>query len=142
MNRKGLVALVLAWLLMSTTACAGSGTAPVNFEKEEVDSNQWVPVTSVVKKTEGSVAEIMITDMYKMDVGTDGEETDMEQAALYRQVYVKAGENGSPKLVEKGKWYTLVIPSEYRNAGDRVPLYAMGNSTWIDCCISGYWDVH
>lgn len=77
--------------------------------------------------------ELKITKMYD----ADGNET-----SLYSQVYAKATSSGTSTLVTSGSWYDVPIPSSFQAASKSVSLYCKGHIPWIDCKISGYWNVH
>ena len=50
--------------------------------------------------------------------------------------------SGTSTLVTSGSWYDVPIPSSFQAASKSVSLYCKGHIPWIDCKISGYWNVH
>ena len=101
--------------------------------KKSVDSNSWSYIGSATKDSATENGELKITKMYD----ADGNET-----SLYSQVYAKATSSGTSTLVTSGSWYDVPIPSSFQAASKSVSLYCKGHIPWIDCKISGYWNVH
>lgn len=115
-----------------TTVCFAE---EFNFSnlKKSVDSNSWSYIGSATKDSATENGELKITKMYD----ADGNET-----SLYSQVYAKATSSGTSTLVTSGSWYDVPIPSSFQAASKSVSLYCKGHIPWIDCKISGYWNVH
>lgn len=116
--------------------------APVTVELNLRESGarfpcKWSSVleiySSATKDSATENGELKITKMYD----ADGNET-----SLYSQVYAKATSSGTSTLVTSGSWYDVPIPSSFQAASKSVSLYCKGHIPWIDCKISGYWNVH
>lgn len=124
------ICFVLAVLLTSGVCLA----AECNFtnDKKFVDSNSWTYVCSAVKDADGTLAAVKITTMYDAN----------GKVASYQQVYVRATSSGAEKLVTKGTWIDVSIPSGSQKKGNAVALYCKGHNPSLDCYISGYWNVH
>ena len=124
--------LVLALMVALSSVCFAE---EFNFSnlKKSVDSNSWSYIGSATKDSATENGELKITKMYD----ADGNET-----SLYSQVYAKATSSGTSTLVTSGSWYDVPIPSSFQGASKSVSLYCKGHIPWIDCKISGYWNVH
>lgn len=123
--------LVLALMVALSSVCFAE---EFNFSnlKKSVDSNSWSYIGSATKDSATENGELKITKMYD----ADGNET-----SLYSQVYAKATSSGTSTLVTSGSWYDVPIPSSFQAASKSVSLYCKGHIPWIDCKISGYWNV-
>ncbi|MDR2044971.1 MAG: hypothetical protein LBQ15_11570 [Clostridium sp.] len=126
------MSLVLALVFVMPSVCFA---AEYDFSsvKKSVDSNSWSYIGSATKDKAGSVGEIKVTKMY---------DADGNESSSYSQVYAKATGNGTSKLVTKGSWYEVAIPAASQSQGSSVGLYCQGHTPWLDCKISGYWNVH
>lgn len=131
-NRVFSLCLVFALALSLTTVCFA---AEYNFSsyKKSVDSNSWSYIGAATKGSATTDGELKITKIY---------DADGNESSLFSQVYAKATTDGTSTLVTKGDWYDVPIPSAYQAAGKSVSLYCMGHIPWLDCKISGYWNVH
>ena len=129
-TRSLFTCLCLAVLIasMATMVFAASSS----FSSKFVDSNQWTSITNCRKQTTTSTADLKITALYKADGSTSD----------YWRIYAKASSIGSKTYVEKGTYYPINIPDDYRAAGSYVTLYLMGHSPSLDCRASGEWVVH
>lgn len=130
-NRILSLSLVLILAFSLTTVCFAAGYDFYNLKKP-VDSNSWSYIGSATKASTTANGELTITKIY---------DADGNESSMYTQVYAKATADGTSTLVRKGSAYYVPIPSAYQSAGKSVSLYCMGHIPWIDCMISGYWDV-
>lgn len=129
---NGSTGLVLALMVALSSVCFAEEFDFSNLKKS-VDSNSWSYIGSATKDSATENGELKITKMYD----ADGNET-----SLYSQVYAKATSSGTSTLVTSGSWYDVPIPSSFQAASKSVSLYCKGHIPWIDCKISGYWNVH
>lgn len=130
MKKKMSVLLVLLMVFSIAGTCfAGE----LSFKMKHVDSNSWSPIGNARKDESGTYGELKITKIYN---------DKQEESSTYFYVKAKATPTGSPDTARKGTWCTLSIPSNYQAAGDLVPLYCQGNISFLDCYITGYWNVH
>lgn len=121
--------LVLCFTFMMSSVCFAEA---VIFTKALVDSNSYTPIAIAKKYQYTDTASVIVSEIYTADGLTPA----------YNQVYLKAMPEGKEKLVEKMHSYNLEIPAVYRNAGSDVMLYGMGHLSWLDCRVTGRWDVH
>lgn len=124
---SGLLAVLI--IVSSITVAYAAETT---FTKRLVDSNSYSYITAATKETTSTTAAVNITDIYKAD----------GSASSYTTVYVKATTTGTGSSVVKGSSYDIAIPSGYQAKGSYVSMYSQGNTPWLDCQISGYWNVH
>ena len=120
--------LVVLIASMATMAFAASSS----FTSRSVDSNEWTPIVSCTKQTTTSSADLKITALYQADGSTSN----------YWRIYAKATAIGSKTYVEKGSFYSIAIPDNYRAAGTSVTLFLMGHTPSLDCKASGEWVVY
>lgn len=124
------VSVLVMVLLFSGSCFAGE----YNFANtmKFVDSNSYTYIGKATKDSNTNYGEVKILNIYKADGSSSG----------YQQVYARATTIGIVRLVTKGSWYNLTLPSSYRTAGSKVGLYCMGHDPSLDCKITGYWNVH
>lgn len=125
-----LMGIVLAFVLSMSSICFAAETS---FSKKSVDSNTWTFICSAKKDGSTTYGELKLTNIYKAD-GTS--------SSTYSTVKAKASEDGTSTKATKGTWTNIPLPAYYQSAGKGVSLYCMGNTPWLDCKISGYWNVH
>ena len=130
--KKRIFATVLTIALMFSLSGVCFAAESV-FSKVPIDSNEYELVTTAKKDTTGSNAEIKITAFYKADGSSSW---------TYTKAWVKATSSGEGRIGILNVWVPVPIPSAYRSAGKYVDLYAHGFNPSLDCCISGYWNVH
>ena len=121
--------LFIVFVLSMSTVCFAAETS---FTKKDVDSNSFTFICRATKESTSSTASVKITDIYTASGG----------ASTYVQVIARACSDGSVRLVTRGIWADLPIPSAYQGKGSSVPLYCTGRTPFLDCQVSGYWNVH
>ena len=126
------LSLVFILALSLSTVCFASEYNFTNL-KLSVDSNSWSYIGSATKSSTTTDGELKITKIY---------DADGNESFMYTQVYAKATSDGISTLVTKGEWCDVPIPSAYQSTGQSVSLYCKGHIPWLDCKISGYWNVH
>lgn len=129
--KKKMFATLLTFVLMFSVSGV-CFAAESTFTRKFVDSNSKTYVTSAKKDNDGSVADVKVTDIYTSKEGLD----------IYSKIWVEATNNGNGVLALKNAWTSVAIPTGYRSAGDVVPMYATGFIPFLDCYVSGYWNVH
>lgn len=129
--KKKLIATLLTLGILCCTQI-GVDAAEQKFSKAYVDSNSYSAIASAYKDTDGDYGSLKITDIYK----ANGSSSD------YQCVYCRTADLNSEKLVYKGSWYELQLPSYLRVKGKTVYLYVKGHNPKLDCRVSGYWNVH
>lgn len=128
---RRVLSLAMAAFLIASMAIVILG-AEVSFNRKYVDSNTWTYTATDRKETKTDDAELKITQLLK----ADGSSSD------YWRIYAKATSSGAKTYVEKGSYWDIPIPEDYREAGKSVSLYLMGHLPSLDCRASGHWVVH
>lgn len=131
MERKRIMIAVIAccMLFMHTAVCMA---AEELFFYADVDSNSFTPIISAQKDSYGEVGTVYINKIHTANGG----------ASLYSTVHCRATIYGEDEPVTKGQSVNLALPVGYREAGNHVQLQAKGNTPYLDCQITGYWNVH
>lgn len=129
--KKKLISILLTLAILVGTSVSTRANE-VYYTERDVDSNTYTKVIDASKSGYSKTATIKITNIYKAD----------GSASNYKCVYCKATSRGTPLLIYSGSWYDIEIPSDKRDRGASVPLYAQGHDPRFDCKISGYWNVH
>ncbi len=132
--KKSIKSVTSITLCIATILCVTSlaSAAESSFTKSSVDSNSYSFVTTEKKDTTSTTAAVKIENIYKAD----------GSASNYSTVDVKATSSGTGVSVNKGSTVDISIPSGSQSSGSYVAMYSKGNIPWLDCKISGYWNVH
>ena len=130
--QKKFTRYILAFCLIALVLCPAALAKEVEYSKKLVNGNDYTYVTQATKETRSSTAAVHITNIDKAD-GYD---------SLYSYLWVKATSDGTGTQIVKGSSYDVAIPSSYQAKGSIVEMYAKGNIPFLDCTITGYWNVH
>ena len=130
--QKKFTRYILAFCLIALVLCTAALAKEVEYSKKLVNGNDYTYVTQATKETRSSTAAVHITNIDKAD-GYD---------SLYSYLWVKATSDGTGTQIVKGSSYDIAIPSSYQAKGSIVEMYAKGNIQFLDCTITGYWNVN
>lgn len=123
-----MVVLFAAALMVVTSATAFAAQSTVS--KKFIDSNSWSYITAAKKDAKGSIATVLISQMYDSN----------KNVADYKKLKIQIGSNGaaaSSTTVTKGTSTDITLNSGYTAAGTSLSFYGMGNDPALDCYIDG-----
>lgn len=131
-SRNKLASCFFIFCLTALVLCTAALAKEVEYSKKLVNGNEYTYVTKATKETRSSTAAVHVTNIDKAD-GYD---------SIYTYLWVRATSDGSGTQIAKGSSYDIAIPSAYQAKGKTVEMYAKGNVPFLDCTITGYWNVH
>lgn len=126
-RRKWICALAACVLVLGSTIAAHAETT--GFTKLYVRGDRMTHVSGATKETTAAVAKVYIDNIYTSSGGF----------STYSKVRIAADLYTDYVVVEKGYYYPVEIPGGVW-VGDFVDMYAQGNTSWLDCMISGEWN--